>query len=160
MVAQTGNWETQWHHLRGHHFVGWYSLESTAVFLRKRIDIYTPVTHGCDREFNFALGIPTPVMLSYMADHLRMSGTRVLYHIGRMLKEWMESTTLGAFLHTVHHGLSIGQLRSKCLALTVKMAFLFASNKVGSGIGLSTAFPAFSAKCIIIQSWLFQRSHG
>lgn len=69
----------------------------------ERNGLYTLVPKGWDRESNYGLGVPTLVMLSFLADHLRMSVSTVGEHLGLIVEIEIELKPLGAFLETVCH---------------------------------------------------------
>lgn len=92
------------HHLRGLRLVGFHSLEKFALQPSERNELYTPVPNGWGRESNRALRVTTPVMFSYLANHLSMFGARVWAHLVRATEVELELTTLGSFLRTVRRG--------------------------------------------------------
>lgn len=74
----------QWHYLQGPPFVGWHSSKIFALLPSERNDFYAPAPHDLDCESNSARGVPTQVMFSSLAYHLRVSGSRVRENLGRM----------------------------------------------------------------------------
>lgn len=69
----------------------------------KRNDLYTPVPYGWEQKSCRFLGVSTPVMFSYWADHLHISGSIVRELLGRIVEVKTELTTRLAFLWTVCH---------------------------------------------------------
>lgn len=83
---------------RGPRFVVWHSLKMFVLPPGERDEFYIPVPHEWDYETNHRLAVSTHVMFSYIADHLRMSGSKVLEHLCRNAGVESAMTTLGSFL--------------------------------------------------------------
>lgn len=98
----------QRHHARSQRFVGWHSTEMFALRPSERNDFNTTLPHGWDHEPNRSLGVPTPVMYSYLADHLRMSGSKVRDHLSSIAEIMFEFMTLGAFPRTDRQSSRVG----------------------------------------------------
>lgn len=60
--------------------------------------------HGWEHKSNRSLGVPTPVLISYLADHLHLSGSKVQDHLRHIVEVKIEVTKVGAFLRKVLHG--------------------------------------------------------
>lgn len=94
----------QRHFMRDPWFFGWHRLKMYALPPSERNYLYAPVSNSWDQELNRSLALPTLVMFSYLADHLRMSGLKVFEDLGRKAKFKIVLTALGTFLRTVRHG--------------------------------------------------------
>lgn len=75
-----------------------------ALLYSKRKDSNTSVPNSWDGDWNNNLGVFTPLMFFYLADHLLMPGLRINGLFGRMATVEVELATLGLFLRTVRHG--------------------------------------------------------
>lgn len=91
------------HRVLGPRFVERHRFEMFPLPHSEREEVYTFVPKGLDHESNFCLGVPTPVMDFYLADHFRMSGLKVQEHVGRIAKVENAFIKLGANLWTVCH---------------------------------------------------------
>lgn len=69
----------------------------------ERNDIYTLVPNNWICELNRALGVQTPAMSFYLADHLHMFDSSVREHFDRILNVEMELAPLAVLLRTVRH---------------------------------------------------------
>lgn len=74
-----------------------------ALTSSERKYFYSPVPPGWEYKPNRCLGVPNPVMSSYLADHLCISDSRVPKHLGNIAKVGIEVTAPGALLRTVRH---------------------------------------------------------
>lgn len=93
----------QRHHAWGPWIFGWHCLQMFSFLLSARNDFYTPVPYGWEYQSNHSLGVPTQVLFSYLADHLRILESKVREHLGRITKTEIKLTTVGAILRTVGH---------------------------------------------------------
>lgn len=134
----------------------WHCLEMFALSPRERNDFDFPVPNGSDCKLNRAPGVLTPVMFSYIADHLWISGSRVCEHLGAVAEVEIELTNLIASLGTKRHGFfnSFAAFVTTCVSSVTLLSSV--SPKVRFVNGLLWASFAFCVVCIVTQFWLFK----
>lgn len=92
------------HYVQGSRFVVWCNLEIFVLVPSEKNNFYTLVPNSWNRISNFAFGVLTPVIFSYLANHLSISCTSACGDLCHMVEVEIELTTLGLFLQTVCHG--------------------------------------------------------
>lgn len=79
-------------------------MEMLTFLLSKTKNFHTLVPICWDRKLNRAPIVPNQVMFLYIADHLRLSSSKVCEYLGRIVEDEIEPKTLGGFLQTVCRG--------------------------------------------------------